>query len=196
MYPRSCVCVCVCVCEHLRETTQFKPVCEILEFYFCLTLTLLLRWSRDVLLLTLVCSRASCCFAFYHSEHLNSAVTAVSSVQGTKKQHNHCAEHISTCLQSSTMLPHVPTQHEHGKVGRGSSELLNCPRSPRMQHEMLSVLSDALFERNLPPVWKHARQRESQGQEVKVGTRMEPKHSVTRSAFIFHAGWLALAQEQ
>lgn len=50
-----------------------------------------------------------------------------------------------------------------------------------MQHEMLSVGSDALFERNLPPAWKHARQRESQGREVQVGTPMEPKDSITEA---------------
>lgn len=65
-----------------------------------------------------------------------------------------------------------------------------------MQHEMLSVLSDALFERNLPPVWKHTLQRESQGQEVKSWNADGAETLNHRSAFIFHASWLALAREQ
>lgn len=62
-----------------------------------------------------------------------------------------------------------------------------------MHHEMLSVLSDALFERNLPPV---SLQRESQGQEVKSWNADGAETLNHRSAFIFHASWLALAREQ
>lgn len=53
-----------------------------------------------------------------------------------------------------------------------------------MQHEMLSVLSDALFERNLPPV--SLCKENLKVRKLKVGTPMEPKHSITevRSSFM------------